>query len=86
MTMPKPVTMYTTKTCIYCKATKEFFQQNNVQYTEIDVGSDPAKAREMIEKSGQMGVPVIIVGEGADEQLIVGFDQPRLRQALEIGA
>lgn len=80
----KSVTIYTTQTCQYCKATKEFFKEHNVQYTEIDVGSDAEKAREMIQKSGQMGVPVIIIGSGADEQLIVGFDQSRIAAALEI--
>lgn len=80
--MAHPVTIYSTQTCGYCKAAKEFFQANNVDYTEHDVGSDQEKAKEMIEKSGQMGVPVIVVGEGDDEQLIVGFDQGRLSEAL----
>lgn len=84
MANQKPVTIYTTQTCVYCKATKQFFQEHNVAYTEVDVGSDAVKAREMIQKSGQMGVPVIVVGEGSDEQLIVGFDKPRLSAALEI--
>jgi len=47
---------------------------------------DQDKAREMIEKSGQMGVPVITVGEGNDEELIIGFDQNRLSEALGIAA
>lgn len=80
--MSKPVTIYTTKTCVYCRASKDFMQKNGIVYKEIDVGSDAAKAREMIEKSGQMGVPVIVVGEGADEQLVVGYDQSRLTQLL----
>ena len=80
--MQKPVTIYTTKTCGYCKATKEFFKEKNVQYTEIDVSASQDKAKEMIEKSGQMGVPVIIIGEGKEEELIVGFDQQRLTEAL----
>ena len=78
------VTIYTTPTCGYCKATKEFFQKNNVQYNEIDVSSNQEKAREMIEKSGQMGVPVIIVRDGDKEDLIVGFDQQRLSTVLGI--
>ncbi len=82
--MPKPVTIYTTKTCGYCRAAKGFMNAHNIPYTEIDVGADVAKAREMIEKSGQMGVPVIVVGEGAEEELIVGFDRPRLAAALEV--
>lgn len=84
--MAKPVTIYTTDTCGYCKAAKEFMTSQGVQYTEVNVGRDQAKAREMIEKSGQMGVPVIVVGEGADEQLIVGFDQRRLASSLGINA
>lgn len=80
----KPVTIYTTPTCGYCKASKEYFGANNVEYTEVDVSADQDKAKEMIEKSGQMGVPVIVIGEGEEEQIIVGFDQPRLASALEI--
>lgn len=84
--MAKPVTIYTTKTCGYCRHAKDFMQAHGVQYTEVDVGVDQQKAREMIEKSGQMGVPVIVVGEGADEELIVGYDQRRLASSLGIAA
>lgn len=84
MTNSKPVTIYTTRTCVYCKAIKQFFQEKGVAYNEIDVSGNVEKAREMIQKSGQMGVPVIVVGEGAEEQLIVGFDKPRLAAALGI--
>lgn len=80
--MNKPVTIYTTQTCGYCKATKEYLTEKNVPYTEIDVGASQAKAKEMIEKSGQMGVPVIVIGEGEEETLIVGFDQNRLAEVL----
>lgn len=78
----KPVTIYTTVTCGYCKMAKEFFQKNNIQYQEFDVGSDLAKRQEMVEKSGQMGVPVIVVGE----DLVVGFNKPRLQELLGITA
>jgi glutaredoxin 3 len=80
--MSKPVTLYTTPTCGYCKATKAFLQEKNIPYTEIDVSSSQDKAKEMIERSGQMGVPVIVVGTSPEEQLIVGFDQSRLSEAL----
>ncbi len=77
--MPK-VTIYTTPTCMYCKATKAFFAEHNVAYEEKDVSAD-AKARdEMIAKSHQMGVPVIEV----DGKLITGFDKPALAAALGI--
>lgn len=82
--MHKPVTIYSTQTCGYCRAAKEYFTANDVAYTEVDVGSDQEKAKEMIEKSGQMGVPVIVVGTGNDEQIIVGFDQAKLAETIGI--
>ncbi len=79
-----PVTIYTTKTCGYCKATKALYAEHNVPYTEIDVGADREKAREMIEVSGQMGVPVSVIGKGEDAAVIVGFDKEALAKALNI--
>ncbi|PIT98460.1 MAG: NrdH-redoxin [Candidatus Andersenbacteria bacterium CG10_big_fil_rev_8_21_14_0_10_54_11] len=82
--MSKSITIYTTQTCGFCKAAKAYLQEHDVPYAEIDVGSDQEKAREMIEKSGQMGVPVIVVGDGVEEEIIVGFDQERLAAAAGI--
>ncbi|MCI0542289.1 glutathione S-transferase N-terminal domain-containing protein [bacterium] len=76
----KKVKIYTTATCVYCRAAKEFFKQNGVEYEEYDVGTDATARSEMLEVSGQMGVPVITV-EGYPDP-IVGFDKPRLMQAL----
>ena len=78
----KPVSIYTTETCGYCKMAKEFFQKNNIQYQEFNVGTDLEKRKEMIEKSGQMGVPVIVVGD----DMIVGFNKPKLEGLLNIPA
>lgn len=76
----KPVSIYTTETCGYCKMAKDFFVKNNVEFQEFDVGHDLAKRQEMIEKSGQMGVPVIAVGS----DMVVGFNKPRLTELLGI--
>ncbi len=76
----KSVSIYTTETCGYCKMAKEFFSKNGIAYQEFDVGRDLAKRQEMIEKSGQMGVPVITV----DNDLIVGFNKPKLQELLNI--
>lgn len=76
----KNVTIYSTPTCTYCKMTKEFFGENSVEFTDFDVSQDEAKRNEMVEKSGQMGVPVIDI-EG---EIIVGFDEPKLRELLEL--
>lgn len=78
--MPKKVTIYTTPTCGYCRATKEFFKEHNIAYTEHDVSTDTEKAHEMIEKSGQMGVPVIFI----NEDIVIGFDRPKLAELLGI--
>lgn len=72
------VKIYTTPSCVYCKMTKAFFAQNNVEYEEKNVAVDAQAREEMIQKSGQMGVPVVEI----DGKIIIGFDQPRLREAL----
>lgn len=74
----KQVNIYTTPTCVYCKMAKEFFQENGVKYTEYNVSTDLNARNAMIEKSGQMGVPVIMV----DDQVVVGFNEPKLRNLL----
>lgn len=76
----KNVTIYSTPTCHYCNMAKEYFKQNNVQYEEFNVASDPEKRKEMMEKSGQLGVPVILIGE----DVVVGFNRPRLARLLSI--
>lgn len=78
----KPVRIFTTETCGYCKMAKEFFQKNNVTYEEHDVGKDLEKRKEMIDKSGQMGVPVIMIGD----DMVVGFNKPRISELLGIPA
>ncbi|HIH20766.1 TPA: NrdH-redoxin [Candidatus Micrarchaeota archaeon] len=72
------VKIFTTPTCVYCRLAKDFFKQNNVEWQEVDVAKDRNAAMEMIDKSGQMGVPVIEV----DGKIIIGFDKPALKQAL----
>jgi glutaredoxin-like YruB-family protein len=77
----KSVVIYTTQTCGYCKMAKEFFQKNNIQYSEYDVGTDLARREEMIAKSGQLGVPVILVGD----EIVIGFNKPKLMELLGVG-
>ena len=74
----KQVTIYTTPTCHFCHAAKDFFTANKVKFTDYNVATDLEKRKEMIQKSGQMGVPVIYVGD----QLVVGFDEGRLKELL----
>lgn len=74
------VTIYTTPTCHFCHAAKEFFTANKITFTDHNVASDLPKRQEMIQKSGQMGVPVITVGD----KLVVGFDEGALRELLHV--
>ncbi len=76
----KSVKIYSTPTCVYCKMAKEFFQKNSVAYTEFNVASDDAAREEMLQKSHQMGVPVIDI-EG---EIFVGFNRNELARALGI--
>lgn len=78
--MKTSVTIYSTPVCHFCQAAKEFFKENNVEYTEHDVAADVAKREEMIEMTGQMGVPVIKIGD----DVIIGFDEPKVKELLEL--
>ncbi len=81
MATPK-VKMYTTATCAYCHAEKEFLKQHDIAFEEVAVDVDADAAREMIKLSGQMGVPFTVIKTDDDEERIVGFDQPRIAAAL----
>lgn len=72
------VKVYSTPTCPYCHMAKNYLKERGIEFEDIDVSVDQRAAQEMIRKSGQMGVPVIEI----DEQIIVGFDKPKINQAL----
>lgn len=76
----KKVTIYSTPTCTYCAMAKDFFKSHNISYTEHNVKDDLVKRKEMIDRSQQMGVPVIDI----DGKLMVGFDEAELSRALGI--
>ena len=73
------VIVYSTTTCPFCVMVKDWLKGKNVKYEDFNVGTDHNKAKEMMEKSGQMGVPVIDI-EG---EVIIGFDKPKLEAALK---
>ncbi len=76
--MAKEVTIYSTPVCHFCNAAKEYFKENNVEYAEHDVAADQEKRQEMIEMTGQMGVPVIRIGD----DVVVGFDEAKVAELL----
>lgn len=75
------VTIYSTPTCTYCKLAKEYFNQHQVAYQEFDVAADIEKRKEMVDKSGQLGVPVIDI----NGQIVVGFDEETIASLLAEG-
>lgn len=80
--MPK-ITIYSTPTCAFCQMAKEFFKEHNLVYTDINVAEDHAKAQEMVEKSGQLGVPVIVIEKDGKENIVIGFDRAELSSLLD---
>ena len=84
----KKVTIYSTPSCHFCQKAKEFFEENNVEYTEHNVAEDAEKRKEMVDATGQMGVPVILIntGEGDDTstETVIGFNEEKLKELLEI--
>jgi len=76
----KSVTIYSTPSCHFCHLAKDFFTENNVEYTEFDVASDLDKRKEMMDMTGQMGVPVIKI----EEDIIIGFDEDKVKELLGV--
>jgi glutaredoxin-like YruB-family protein len=76
----KKVTIYSTPTCHFCNMAKDYFNANGVKYESYDVSSDSGKRAEMMEVSGQLGVPVIVI----ENDVIIGFNKPKLAELLNI--
>lgn len=76
----KTVTIYSTPTCHFCHAAKEFFKEKGVEYTDFNVAEQMEKRQEMIEMTGQMGVPVIKIGD----DVVIGFDKPKIASLIGI--
>ena len=74
------VKIYTTPTCAFCHAEKEFLKEHNIAFEEFDVAVNAQAREEMIQKTGQMGVPVTDI----NGEIVVGFDRARLKKLLEL--
>ena len=75
----KNVTIYTSSSCSYCHAAKDYFNENNIHYTEKNVSEDPEARKTLIQKK-IMGVPAIFI----EDEVVVGFDKERINELLEI--
>jgi glutaredoxin 3 len=76
--MQKQVTIYSTPSCHFCHAAKAYFDEQGVTYEDFNVLEDTGKREEMVDMTGQMGVPVIRIGD----DVVVGFDQPMIEKLL----
>ncbi len=76
--MAKKIKVYSTPSCIFCHMAKEFFRENRISFENIDVSQAIDGAREMFDKSGQMGVPVIDI----NGEIVVGFDQKKIEELI----
>jgi glutaredoxin-like YruB-family protein len=82
--MPK-ITIYSTPTCPYCNLLKAYLKEHNIEFEDKNVAADKEAAQTMVEKSGQMGVPVsIITTDDGQEEIVVGFDKTRINELLNI--
>lgn len=78
--MSQRIVVYTTPSCSWCRKLKSYLKSANISFKEVDVSKDPSKAEELYKKSGQMGVPVTLVGSN----VIVGFDKQKIDSLLGI--
>lgn len=78
----KKVKIYTSPACSYCEMAKDWLKEKKISFEEIDVAKNQKAAEDLVKFSGQIGVPVIIMGEGKDKKVIVGFDQGKLEELL----
>lgn len=78
-TQPR-VIIFSTPTCGFCNAAKNYMRSKGIQFRDVDVTRDQSAARDMVRRSGQMGVPVIDIGG----KIVVGFDRPQIDRLLGI--
>ncbi|MDP2918435.1 MAG: glutaredoxin domain-containing protein [bacterium] len=76
------IKIYSTPTCPHCVTAKEYLKENKIEFEEVNVAIDQTAAEEMIQKTGQMGVPVIIIEEDGKEEIILGFDRAKIDQII----
>jgi glutaredoxin-like YruB-family protein len=76
----KPVVIYSTPTCHFCHMVKDYLSEKNIPFTDYNVATDLEKRQEMVQKSGQMGVPVIFIGD----EMVIGFNQEKIDSLLGI--
>ena len=80
MTNQKTVVLFSTSACSWCRTAKQYLKSNNIKFKEIDVSKDQQAAQDMVRRTGQMGVPVIMI----NSQTVIGFDKGKINRLLGI--
>ena len=80
MSDTKKIEIFSTPTCHFCNLAKEWFAEKKVEYVEYNVASDLDKRKEMVEMTGQLGVPVIKIGD----DVLIGFNPNKMAEILAI--
>jgi glutaredoxin 3 len=80
MTTQPKVIVFSTPTCSFCNQAKRYFREKNIRFNDVDVSRDQSAARDMMRRTGQMGVPVILI----NNKPIIGFDKPKIMQLLNL--
>jgi glutaredoxin 3 len=80
MQVQPKVVIFTTPTCSFCNAAKRYFREKRIRFTDVDVSRDRRAAQDMVRKTGQTGVPVILI----NNRPIVGFNKPKINRMLNI--
>ena len=80
--METMIELYSSPTCHYCKQLKEFLMQNKVEYTEHNVVENAEKREELTKRSNQLGVPVLFINKDGNEEMIIGFDEGKIKTVL----
>ncbi len=75
----KKIEVYTSPSCHFCNDLKEFLKGNNLEFVEHDVQSDEKVRQELVERSGQLGVPVVFID---DTEMVVGFNKEKISELL----
>ncbi len=78
--MDKKIEVYSTPTCPYCDKVKKFLDKNNIDYEDYNVAQNTEKAKEMVQKTGQKGVPVTQIGE----ETVIGYNKKKLKELLDL--
>ena len=74
------VIVYSTPTCPWCKVAKDFLKSHKIEFEDVDLSKETERVKEMVEKSGQTGVPVLDI----DGEIVVGFDKVMIEYLLKI--